>query len=70
MVTLGVLPGFRRRGIAELLIFQAFQYAKHELKYSGAELSWTLEDNDLINRTIEAVGGELYKRYRIYERAI
>jgi len=25
--------------------------------YSGAELSWTLEDNALINRTIEAVGG-------------
>jgi GNAT superfamily N-acetyltransferase len=70
MVTLGVLPGFRRRGIAELLILQAFQYAKHQLKYSGAELSWTLEDNDLINRTIEAVGGQIYKRYRIYERTI
>jgi hypothetical protein len=33
-------------------------------------LSWTLEDNDLINRTIEAVGGRRYKTYRIYERAI
>ena len=38
--------------------------------YTGAELSWTLEDNALINRTIEAVGGRMYKTYRIYERAM
>jgi len=70
MVTLGVLPGYRRRGIAELLILQAFQYGRHQLGYRGAELSWTLEDNDLINRTIESVGAKVYKRYRIYERKI
>lgn len=70
MVTLGVLPKYRRRGIAELLILQAFQFGKNQLGYTGAELSWTLEDNDPINRTIESVGAKVYKRYRIYERSL
>lgn len=67
---LGVLPGYRRRGIAELLILKAFQHARYKLNYSGAELGWTLEDNEMVNRTIESVGGRRYKRYRIYERAL
>jgi ribosomal protein S18 acetylase RimI-like enzyme len=70
MAVLGVLPEFRKRGIAELMILRAFQHGKHKLGYTGAELGWTLEDNDMINRTIEAVGGRRYKRFRIYEREI
>jgi GNAT superfamily N-acetyltransferase len=70
MLTLGILPGFRRRGIAELLILRAFRYGAQKLGYTGAELSWTLEDNDPINRTIENVGAKVYKRFRIYERSI
>ena len=41
-----------------------------KLGYEGAELGWTLEDNDAINHTIEDVGAKIYKRYRIYEREI
>ena len=40
------------------------------LHYYQAELGWTLEDNHLINRAIEAVGGERYKTYRIYEKSL
>jgi hypothetical protein len=36
----------------------------------GAELGWTLEDNYLINRTVEAVGAKRYKTYRIYEKRL
>ena len=49
---------------------QTLEYNSKVLGYTGAELGWTLEDNLLINRTIETVGGRMYKRYRIYERAI
>ncbi len=35
--------------------------------YRSAELSWTLEDNDRINKGIEFMGGKRYKTYRIYE---
>jgi len=37
------------------------------LKYRGAECSWVLEDNVLMRRSIEALGGKVYKTYRIYE---
>lgn len=70
LVTLGVLPEYRRRGAAELLIYRTLTTGKGELGYAGAELGWTLEDNELINRPIELVGARRYKTYRIYERPI
>ncbi len=70
MAVLVLLESYRRRGISELLILETLDYGKNVIGYSGAELSWTLEDNDLINRTIQRVGGERYKTYRIYERRI
>jgi len=38
--------------------------------YVGGELSWTLEDNLMINRGIERMGARKYKTYRVYEKAI
>lgn len=70
MVTLGVLEGYRRRGVAEVLIQRTLDFGVKHCGYTGAELGWTLEDNALINRTILAVGGQQYKTYRIFERPI
>jgi GNAT superfamily N-acetyltransferase len=70
MLVLGVLERYRRRGIAESLILQTLDYGKNTLGYTGAELSWTLEDNTMVNRTIESVGARRYKTYRVYRRAI
>ena len=70
MVVLDVLKEYRRRGIAELLILRTLDYGKNVIGYTGAELGWTLEDNDAVNRTIEAVGGRRYKTYRMYEKPI
>ena len=70
MVVLDVLKEYRRRGIAELLILRTLDYGKNVIGYTGAELGWTLEDNDAVNRTIEAVGGRRYKTYRIYQKEI
>ena len=36
---------YRRRGIAEMLILRTLDYGKNVLGYTGAELSWTMEDN-------------------------
>lgn len=69
MAVLGVVEKFRRRGVVELFILQSLA-AGIALGYTGAELSWTLEDNELINRTIEKVGGRRYKTYRLYQAAI
>jgi hypothetical protein len=38
--------------------------------YEWAELGWTLEDNRLINASIQGMGAKIYKRYRIFEKAI
>jgi len=70
MAILVLLEAYRRRGISELLILETLNYGKDVVGYAGAELSWTLEDNELINRTVEHVGGRRYKTYRIYEKSI
>jgi len=70
LVLLHVLEGYRRRGIAELLILKVLDYGKNTVGYTGAELGWTMENHDLINRTVEKAGGRRYKTYRIYDRPI
>jgi len=70
MLVLDLLAEHRRRGISELLILRTLDYGKNTIGYTGAELGWTLEDNRLINRTIEAVGARRYKTYRIYEKPL
>jgi hypothetical protein len=37
---------------------------------TGVEVSWLLEDNELVIRSVKMFGGRLYKTYRIYERGI
>ncbi len=69
VAVLGVIEKFRRRGVAEMFIMQALVRGRR-LGYNGAELSWTLEQNDLINRTIQKVGGVRYKTYRLYQTSI
>lgn len=70
LAVLGVLPGYRRRGVAEALIQQTFENGFGKLGYTGAELGWTLEDNVLVNRMIERVGGRKYKTYRLYSKQL
>ena len=70
MIVLDVLEKYRRRGIAEMLILKTLDYGKNLVHYTGAELGWTLEDNNLVNQAIEAVGAKKYKVYRVYEKSI
>ena len=66
VILLALKPQFQKRGLAGLLITET---ARAILKagYNVAEMSWTLEDNVLINKALERVGGQPYKKYRIYE---
>jgi hypothetical protein len=68
LAVLGVVPGYRKRGVAESLIQQTMRTGMDKFNYQGAELSWTLEDNTLVNRMIERVGGKRYKTYRIFSK--
>jgi len=65
----GIKPGYRRRGLDALLYLETIRTARR-LGYDGAELGWTTEDNELMNRAIESMGARRYKTYRIYEKAL
>jgi GNAT superfamily N-acetyltransferase len=69
LITLGIKEGFRKRGIDAVLYLDTLTTAK-KLGYSGGEISWTLEDNHLVNRAIEMMGGRKTKTYRVYRRAV
>ena len=50
-------------------------YAEHfetaEAKpQKGGEMGWILETNKAMNRGMEAMGGTIVKRYRMYEREL
>ena len=66
---LGVLPGFQGRGIAEAMVLRTVGEAL-KAGYTGCEMGWTLDDNDRVNRAIQAVGAKRYKTYLIYEAAL
>jgi GNAT superfamily N-acetyltransferase len=70
MIVLDVLEKYRRRGIAEMLILKTLEFGRDVAGYTGGELGWTLEDNYLVNQTIEAVGAKKYKIYRIYDKQL
>jgi len=65
LFALGVLPEYRRKGIEAMLIVQVILRAKAR-GIRGGEIGWCLEDNVLINRTIESIGGKLDRRYRLF----
>jgi GNAT superfamily N-acetyltransferase len=69
LTTLGIKEGYRRRGLDAILYLDTLRTA-HRLGYEGGEISWTLEDNHLVNRAIESMGGKRSKTHRIYQRPL
>ncbi len=56
-------------GIGAALYYELFRRGV-AAGYRSCEFSWTLENNDLINRSIQLFGARLYKRYRIYKKTL
>jgi GNAT superfamily N-acetyltransferase len=69
VLTMGVKEEYRKRGIEGLLYLESFRAAMKK-GYERAEMSWILEDNVLMQRGCELMGGKLYKKYRIYEKRL
>ena len=67
LMILGVLPEYRGRGY-DAVLYHAMLMTAKKVGITGGELSWTLEDNDAINKGIEAMGGKIYKKYRVYKK--
>jgi hypothetical protein len=72
LLLVGILPEHRgemSRAILMGLYGRLITVAERK-GYAWGELSWTLEDNDAINRSIERTGSKHYKTYRIYESTV
>jgi GNAT superfamily N-acetyltransferase len=66
---LGVLPEYQHTGVAALLYLEHFDMAERTPRKQG-EASWILETNHAMNRGLEAMGGRIVKRWRVYERLL
>ena len=69
LVALGVVPKYRRHGVAEMLVLRIIEEGMLKRGYIG-ECSLILENNIMMNRFLEAIGAEKYKTYRIYRRGL
>ncbi len=66
---LGVRPQYQHLGVAAALYVRHRETADR-MPQKGGETGWILETNEAMNRAMEGMGGEVVKRYRIYERAL
>jgi hypothetical protein len=66
VITMGVVHKYQKRGI-DNLFYPGIYYKGIEKGYQWAEFSWILEDNTLVNRVLQFLGGKIYKKYRLYE---
>ena len=69
LILLGMREGFRNRGIESVLFAKGIEVAL-DAGYEWCEYSWILEDNERTKGAVRLMGGELYKIYRMYERAL
>lgn len=69
VMMLGVLEEYRKLGIEACLYGRIIKNATPR-GINGAECSWMLEHNYMMNHAIEQINGQLYKQYRIYEKSI
>ncbi len=66
---MGVIEEYRAQGIAPMFYYQT---AKAAIKYGyqHGEMSWILENNMMMNRDIQTLGGRVYKTYRMVEKPL
>lgn len=69
VLTMGVVSEFRNRGLETLLISDTVDVSR-SLGMRSAETGWILEDNALMNRSLEAMGARHYRTHRIYEKSL
>ncbi len=69
VVALGILPEYRRSGLDVCFYVRTYQAAQRK-GILRAEASWILENNDLMNRALLQIQGKVYRKHRIYEKAL
>jgi len=66
---LGVIPEYQHTG-AGVALYLAQYRSGERTPQSGGEMGWILETNHSMNRAMEALGGRVVKRFRVYEQEL
>ena len=69
IMALGIRPKFRTGSVLPLFLHEAVRRAI-DFGSPGAEASWILEENAAMRHPLEAIGGRVYRRWRIYDRPL
>lgn len=67
VVTLGMKEKYRSKGLESAMLIEGLKVGI-AAGVTESEASWILEDNIQMRRVLEAIGGRVYKTYRLYER--
>ena len=70
VITMGIKKEFRKMGLETLLYKHNHIAIKSNKLMQNIEMSWILETNLEMNKPLIRMGGEAYKRYRLYEKSI
>jgi GNAT superfamily N-acetyltransferase len=69
VLTMGVVPELRRAGIDVMLMHRVMQQGI-DAGFGSCEASWILEDNRDMLGPLATMGMRVYRRYRVYEKAL
>ena len=70
---MGVRQSYQHSRLGPTLAFMVIDAVRKQLHARGVtrvEMGWILEDNDGMRNIIETIGGQAYKRYRIFEKEL
>ena len=73
VVMMGLRRAHRNTPLGSAVVLMMIESLRARMEAAGfhrAELSWVLEDNRAMRAMIEGIGGDPYKVYRIYEKAL
>ena len=68
-ILMGVLPEYRKLRVDMAMVYKTM-IAEFANGITAGECSRMLADNKPMNRILTAYGAEMYKTYRIYEKAV
>lgn len=66
IITLGLVPEHQKKGLDAVFYWEIVNRA-HAIGIDLGEASWILEDNEMMNRGAVMMGGDPYKKYRVWQ---
>ena len=69
LMLMGIEEGYRNIGIDAAMFIEAVDRG-YKLGWHNADGGWVLENNEAMNSLAKALHGEVYRRFRFYERSL